>query len=122
MAITTVQLNLATGVMTVGGQEVTAIKNNRGDMTSVDVEYTDVGSAVVVKFQAQVADGVWKDRWQTPSTNTDDWHIPSKTTTLDDGSAGNAEAPIPLTADLGWRVAKVSGASSGTVTLYVDIR
>jgi hypothetical protein len=103
---------------------VSETQHKKGLLELVDLDYADSIVAVVTSIEelvnpeADEADYIWKTRWTTASTNTDAFHLPSKLTTLQDGSAGSGEAHIPLRNP--WRL-RVVGATTGTVNAYISL-
>lgn len=98
-------------------------QHKRGLLEFLDVDFGGgIGAGAIVSIEALVDGdedtGTWRERWTSVAGNTDFKTVPVAGTTLQDGSAGNGEAHIPLRCP--WRI-KVAEVESGTVSAYVSL-
>jgi hypothetical protein len=99
------------------------VQHKKGLMEFLNVDFGGgLGAGAIVSIEALVdgneETGTWQQRWTSVAGNTDFKTVPVSGTTLQDGSAGNGEAHIPLRCP--WRV-KVAGVGSGTVVVNVSL-
>jgi hypothetical protein len=99
------------------------VQHKKGLLEFLDVDYRDsIGAGAIVSIEALVdgdeETGTWRERWTKGAGNADFKTVPVCGTTLQDGSAGEGEAHIPLRCP--WRI-KVEGVSSGTVAAYISL-
>lgn len=109
-----------------GNPTESEVYHKQGLLEQVIVRYEDSAPAVIVAIEIKVRDtGVdatdFEEVWRSPSTNTNDYYLPTRLTTLHDGTEGASEAHIPLKSQHGWRVVVHSGASTGLVRVFVGL-
>lgn len=102
------------------------VQHKQGLLEVVIIQYESSAPAVIVAIEIKVQDtGVdatdFEEVWRSPSGNTNDYYLPTRLTTLHDGTEGASEAHIPLKSQLGWRVVVHSGASTGLVRVFVGL-
>lgn len=102
------------------------IQHKQGLLEQVIIHYRNSAPAVIVALELRILDtGVeaddYQEVWRSPSTNTDDFYLPTKLTTLHDGTEGTSEAHIPMKSQYGWRVVVHDGASTGLVRVFVGL-
>ena len=102
------------------------VQNKQGLLEEVIIRYEDSAPAVIVALELKIRDtGVDADDfvelWRSPSSNTNAYYLPTKSTTLSDGTAGAVEGMIAMKSNLGWRVNIIGGASTGLVRVFVGL-
>jgi hypothetical protein len=102
------------------------VKHTQGLLEQVIIRYEASAPAVIVALELKIRDtGVdatdFVEIWRSPSTNTNDYYLPTKGTTLADGTEGGVEGHIPMKSNLGWRVNVIGGASTGIVRVFVGL-
>lgn len=107
------------------GDPTTSPRNTtQGLLELVDIRY-DNAPAVQVAIELCIADDgttqTYTEIWRSPSSNSAAYYLPTQTTTLPTGSAGQAEAHIPLRSPHGWRLRVIGGASTGSVTATIGL-
>jgi len=109
-----------------GNPTESEVQNKQGLLEQVILRYEDSAPAVIVALELRIRDtGVdatdFAELWRSPSTNTNAYYLPTKGTTLADGTAGSVEGHIPMKSNLGWRVNVIGGASTGIVRVFVGL-
>ena len=102
------------------------VQNKQGLLEEVIIRYEDSAPAVIVALELKIRDtGVDADDfvelWRSPSSNTNAYYLPTKSTTLSDGTEGSVEGMIAMKSNLGWRVNVIGGASTGLVRVFVGL-
>jgi hypothetical protein len=109
-----------------GNPTESEVKHKQGLLEQVILRYEDSAPAVIVALELKIRDTGddavdFEELWRSPSSNTDNYYLPTKGTTLADGTAGSVEGHIPIKSPLGWRVVVHNGASTGIVRVFVGI-
>ena len=101
-------------------------QHTQGLLEQVIIHYEASAPSVIVALEVKIqntgteADD-YHEIWRSPDTNTDNYYLPTKGTTIQDGTAGAGEAHIPMKSNLGWRVVVHNGASTGLVRVFVGL-